>query len=160
MMSWRKGASASHPVTPSSAQETLQHLLKHPVTRQHVSLEKPAPCLPVSSAQPLGTICLPPPPTITSCTSSGDANSTLSIIDILPLRYFPNPQRHFCSTPNQSSCPPHFPGISMRLDSCCPPSRLLSPGLGRTSRRTWGDAHLCGEGMAQKPPVREGRRIN
>ncbi|XP_010128545.1 PREDICTED: adenosine receptor A1-like, partial [Chlamydotis macqueenii] len=36
-------------------------------------------------AQPLGTICLPPPPTIISCASSGDANSTLSITGILPL---------------------------------------------------------------------------
>lgn len=79
-----------------------------------------APCLPVSSEQPLGTIRQPPAPPITSPLPWG-ANSSINNCHFSSWRYLPNTQRQFCSTPQFLPIPPHD-GAGWLL--------ILSPRLG------------------------------
>lgn len=73
--------------------------------------------------------------------------TALSIIAILPLGIiFQTLKGNF--VPHHSSCPSH---LMMRLDGCWSFLLDLAP------RRTWVSAHLCEEGMVQKPPLREGK---
>lgn len=101
-------------------------------------------------------IFLPPPVT---CASSGDADSTLSIIDILALCLIFQTLADILVL-HQTKAPAYPSSLQYQhiTDNRCGLSTFLSPGLGSVSRSAWGDAHRCGEGTAQIPPVREGRR--